>query len=77
MIAGLKNLQVITDHAVDESVLLGDPPRPGTDEPVLQLLRLTDALLGDRQASAMSLLIRFTTARSAVCQMQVVLPRLR
>jgi hypothetical protein len=39
----LEDLQVIADHAVDESVLFGDPPRPGVDGPVFQRLRLADA----------------------------------
>jgi hypothetical protein len=38
----LEDLQVIADHAVDESVLFGDPPRPGVG-PVFQRLRLADA----------------------------------
>jgi hypothetical protein len=45
VITNLEDLQVRSDHPVDQPVLLGDPARPRACEPILQRLGFTDAVL--------------------------------
>ncbi|OCB29496.1 hypothetical protein A5675_05845 [Mycobacterium malmoense] len=62
VVPGLKDRQVIVDNEVDESVLRvirRDRCRPAR----ISRAWLIESSGGDRQASAMNLLIRFSTAR--------------
>ena len=44
MVPGLKKIDALSAHGVDQPMLFGDPPRPRPREYVFQRLRFTDAL---------------------------------
>lgn len=49
MVPDLKDHEVIPIDQIDQTVFLGDPPRPCSREGVPELLGLTDAGVGIRQ----------------------------
>jgi hypothetical protein len=68
VIPGLKDLQIVAENPVDKTVFPGDPAGQAPASPYFNGSGLPMPSNGERDASAMSLLIRLTIERSTDCQ---------